>query len=249
MTLKRKFKPYGRCYIDEATGIEYPGVTSILDIMEKRLDWWKMDMAGKYIQEQAIKVFNGERTLDWDAILAEAKKAPDRYRDSKGTQGTRIHKVVERKLTGEDISSDLRKDAKLSAIIVQIDKWIKDNKLEPVLVEAYLLSKKHAYAGGVDLVARQNVPEHGPQLILVDFKTGKSIQDTAKWQLAAYCVAYEEMYDEAIDIAFLQHINYDNQIMAEASHLHKADLPKEFAHFLNIYGAFKARWAKHLHGV
>jgi CRISPR/Cas system-associated exonuclease Cas4 (RecB family) len=245
--LKREYRKYGRCYIDESTGVEYPGVTSILNIMEKRLDWWKMDMSGKYILDQVEAVFRGGRLYNRKAILAESKKAPDDYRDSKGALGTHIHNVIECRLNKEDISCHLREDPKLSAIMVQINKWITDNKLEPVLVEAYLLSKKHQYAGGVDLVARQETPERGVQLILVDFKTGKSIQDVAKWQLAAYCAAYEEMYGEKIDIAFLQHISYDKQIIKEASHLHKDELPEEFDKFLHIYGAFRARWKKELH--
>ena len=244
--IKRVFKKYGRAYLDESTGVIYPGVTTILDIMDKRLDYWKMMQSGNYIKEEVCKAHEGVRLLDWVDILKESKKAPDKYRDSKGAQGTRIHKVIERELNGEDISADLRDDAKLTAIMLQIRKWISTNKLTPLLVEAYLLSKKYRYAGAVDLVAKQNTPEHGDQIVLVDFKTGKSIQDVAKWQLAAYCAAYKETYDTDIDIAFIQHISYDNQIIAEASHLHKDEINTEFEKFLHIYGAFRARWEKEL---
>jgi len=244
--IKRIFKKYGRAYIDESTGVIYPGVTTILDIMDKRLDYWKMMQSGNYIKEEVCKAHEGVRLLDWVDILKESKKAPDKYRDSKGAQGTRIHKVIERELNGEDISADLRDDAKLTAIMVQIRKWIKENKLEPILVEGYLLSKTYRYAGAVDLVAKQNTPEHGEQTVLVDFKTGKSIQDVAKWQLAAYCNAFHEQFGGTIDIAFIQHISYDNQIIAEASHLHKEEINTEFEKFLHIYGAFKARWEREL---
>ena len=57
------------------------------------------------------------------------------------------------------------------------------------------------------------------------------------------------MYGECPDICFLQHISYDNQMIAEASHMHKSEVATEFAHFMNIYGAFKARWAKQLQGA
>ena len=245
--LKRKFKQYGRCYVDESTGIEYPGVTSILNIMEKGgLMPWSKGLALDHQKQCVESALKGERLLDWEEIKKEAQKAPDKYRDEKGAQGTRIHTVIERYMLKKDISVDLRNDPKLAAIIHQVDKWVKNNQIKPLLVEAYLVSKKHTYAGAVDLVARQNTDEHGEQLILVDIKTGKGIYDTHKWQLAAYAVAYYEMYSECPDIAFLQHISYDNQMMAEASHIHKVEIPIEFAHFLNIYGAFKARWGKEL---
>jgi PD-(D/E)XK nuclease superfamily len=246
--LKREYRKYGRCYVD-GEGHEFPGVTSILNVMEKKLDWWKMDVSGNYILDQIEAVHRGERLYDRKKILAEGKKAPDNYRDLKGAQGTRIHKVIEKRLNNEDITVQRKKDVKLSAIMFQIEKWIDDNELEPVLVEAYLLSREHGYAGAVDLVARQNSKKYGPQLILVDMKTGRSLQREHTWQMAAYATAYEEMYCEPIDMAFILHIDYDNQIIKEERHLHKADIPKEFYHFLSVYGAFKARHAKYLQGV
>ena len=64
--------------------------------------------------------------------------------------------------------------------------------------------------------------------------------------MAAYAKAYEEMYGDPIDMCFILHVDYDNQIVKEERHLHKKDIPAAFAHFLNIYGAFKARYAKQL---
>ena len=245
--LKRIYKPYGRCYVDESTGIEYASVTSILSIMEKGgLMPWAKNIALNHQQQCVEAAFKGERLLDWKEIKKEAIKAPDADRDKKGARGTRIHNVIERELNGGNITAELKEDAKLTAIIMQVRKWIKESNLKPLLVEAYLISKKHLYAGAVDLVARQETPEHGKQLILVDFKTGKGVYDTHTWQLAAYANAYHEMYGECPDICFLQHISYDNQMMVEASHIHKAEIPKRFQEFSAIYGAFRARWEKEL---
>ena len=207
---------------------------------------WAKNLSLNHQRQCVEAVFRGERLLDWKEIKKESLKAPDADRDEKGARGTMIHNIIERELNGEDITAELKEDAKLTAIIMQVRRWIKENNLKPLLVEAYLISKKHRYAGAVDLVARQDTPEHGEQLILVDLKTGKGIYDTHKWQLAAYAVGYHEMYGECPDICFLQHISYDNQMMVEASHIHKAEIPTEFAHFMNIFGAFKARWGKEL---
>jgi CRISPR/Cas system-associated exonuclease Cas4 (RecB family) len=245
MGLKRVYKSYGRAYEDDDSNI-YPGVTTILNILEKKLGWWQMTMCGNYIFDQIEAVHRGERTLDRKAILSESKKAPDNYRDERGALGTRIHDVIARHLLHEDIRKDLIDDPRLTAIIAQLDKYIRDNSLEPVLVEAYLLSKEHVFAGAVDLVAKQDSSKYGKQTILVDVKTGKTLMDTHTWQMAAYAKAYEEMYGDPIDMCFILHVDYDNQIVKEERHLHKKDIPAAFAHFLNIYGAFKARYAKQL---
>jgi len=248
MGLKRVYKPYGRAY-EDSEGHIYPGVTSILNVMDKNLGWWQMNEMGKAVIEKVTDALQGKRLVNLEEIVKEAKKAADEYRDKKGAQGTYIHKIIEKRLNNEDITVQRKKDVKLSAIMFQIEKWIGDNELEPVLVEAYLLSRDHDYAGAVDLVARQNSKKYGPQLVLVDMKTGRSIQQEHTWQMAAYATAYEEMYCEPIDMAFILHIDYDNQIIKEEKHLHKVDIPKEFSHFLSVYGAFKARHAKQLQGV
>ena len=136
----------------------------------------------------------------------------------------------------EDTTKDRAKDVKLDAIMFQVEKWIEDNDLKPVLVEAYLLSKEHGYAGGVDLVVRRS-NGNGPELLLVDIKTGRTLQDENVWQMAAYAKAYEEMYGEAIDMALILHIDFDNQIIAEEKHTRKAELPAEF----NNRGAYEYR--------
>lgn len=244
MALKRVYRKYGRAYKD-SDGCEYPGVTTILNVMDKRLDTWKMGMALDYQREQIEAAHKGERLLDWGGIKKEAMKAPNNYRDKKGDRGTEIHKLIEDHLNKIDVSDRRQKDAKLNAIMFQVEKWIMNNELKPVLVEAYLLSKEHGYAGGVDLIARRN-NGGSSELILVDIKTGKTLQDEHVWQMAAYAKAYEEMYGEPIDTAFILHIDYDNQIMAEARHTNKEEIPTEFNNFMGAYGAFKARWGKQL---
>ena len=248
MGLKRVYKPYGRAYQD-SEGNLYPGVTSILNILDKNLGWWQMNMMGNAVIEKVRDALQGNRLLDLEEIVKESKKAADNYRDSKGAQGTYIHSVIEKRLNNTDISEHRKKDPKLSAVMFQIEKWIKDNKLEPLLVEAYLLSKEYGYARAVDLVARQDSPKYGAQLILVDMKTGKTLVDSHTWQMAAYAKAYEEMYGEPIDMAFILHIDHQNQIVKEEKHLHKKDIPVEFDKFLGVYAAFKARWGKQLQVV
>ena len=78
---------------------------------------------------------------------------------------------------------------------------------------------------------------NGPELLLVDIKTGRTLQDENVWQMAAYAKAYEEMYGEAIDMALILHIDFDNQIIAEEKHTRKAELPAEF----NNRGAYEYR--------
>ena len=248
MGLRRVYKKYGRAYEDDEGNI-YPGVTTVLNVLSKDLDWWKMNTCGNYIMDQVERVHRGERTLDRKAIIAESKKAPDNYRDERGALGTRIHDVIARHLLHEDIRADLIDDPRLTAIIAQLDKYIRDNSLEPLLVEAYLLSKEHVFAGAVDLVAKQDSSKYGKQTILVDIKTGRTLTQEHSFQMAAYSMAYQEMYGEEIDMAFILHVDYENQMVKEERHLHKKDIAAEFGNFLAVYGAFRARYAKQLEAI
>jgi hypothetical protein len=98
MGLKRVYRKYGRAYQD-TEGNEYPGVTTILDVIDKGLDKWKMRTSLDYQREQVEAAHRGERLLDWDEIKKEAMKAPDAYRDKKGTHGTKTHKLIEDHMT------------------------------------------------------------------------------------------------------------------------------------------------------
>jgi hypothetical protein len=248
MGLRRIYKPFGRCYVD-AEGHEYPSVTSILGVLDKPfLSKWKLNMMGGAVKEKVQDALDGKRLLNIDEIVEESKKAADLYRDERGALGTRIHSVIEKRWNKQDTTDQRKEDHKLSAVMFLIEKWIKDHELEPLLVEAYLLSEKHRYAGACDLVANQNTEKYGSEVILVDYKTGKSVGEESQWQLAAYCAAYHETYNVCPDIAFLLHIDYDHQQVTEELHLHKDQIPEKFQEFLAIYGAFRAKWRKQLQG-
>jgi len=246
MSLRRVYKPYGRAYQD-SDGRTYPGVTSILNILSKPfLSPWQLSMMEGDIKQQLINSIDGECELNIKSIVEKSKKAADKYRDERAALGTRIHSAIEKRFNGEDLTELRKKDHKLSAIMFQIEKWITDNELDPILVEAYLVSKKYGYAGACDLVAKQNTEKFGPQVILVDYKSGKSVSEEQQWQLAAYAAAYFETYGICPDVSFLMHIDYDHQTISEEQHLHKSEVPEKFQEFLAIYGAFKAKWKKQL---
>ena len=57
-------------------------------------------------------------------------------------------------------------------------------------LEKFVFSKKYKYAGTVDLIYKNKLNE----LLLIDFKTSKSIYDHFCLQVSAYAKAYEEMY-------------------------------------------------------
>ena len=71
---------YGRCYVD-GEGKEYPGVTSILNILDKNLGWWQMNEMGKAVITKTHDALRGKRLLNMEEIVKESKKAADEYRD------------------------------------------------------------------------------------------------------------------------------------------------------------------------
>ena len=66
--------------------------------------------------------------------------------------------------------------------------WALRVTLKPILIERIVYSKRHRYAGTLDLLARVD-----GVLTMIDFKTGKAVYHEAHLQAAAYSAALEEM--------------------------------------------------------
>ena len=66
--------------------------------------------------------------------------------------------------------------------------WARSVKLEPLFIEQVVFSRRHGYAGTLDLLARVN-----GELAVIDFKTSKAIYGESFLQNAAYQTAIAEM--------------------------------------------------------
>ena len=142
------------------SGERVPSVTTILGILGKPalIHWaWTMGCEGK----------------DYRAV-----------RDDAATVGTLAHYLIlcylkrEAPDTSEYSAEDI--DRAENALLKFWD-WEKSHTIEPILVEASLISECYGFGGTIDFYGVVDGEE-----TLVDFKTGKALYDEHFLQLAAY---------------------------------------------------------------
>lgn len=83
-----------------------------------------------------------------------------------------------------------------------VDKWIQwyltNPQFKPEHIELKVWSEQYQYQGTLDCVAKI-----GKKLVVVDWKTSKSIYPDMGLQLAAYAKAYEERYGKKINTGLI----------------------------------------------
>lgn len=105
--------------------------------------------------------------------------------------GTQVHAVIEwniRRSLGQMVGPGPELSDKAAWAFATYEEWAQSVNLKPILIEQVVYSRKHRYAGTMDLLA-----EVSGVLTLVDFKTGKAVYGEAMLQNVAYQMALAEM--------------------------------------------------------
>ena len=195
----RRDGPAGRFY--EVDGELYPSVTHILTAINKpALVPWAANQERAHVVDAATEL---QRELAartpmppawYRAALLERLgpiKAHQRKLATAGDIGTEAHKAIEwimRTAIGAEAGPEPLISAPALAAVLAFQQWAARVQLKPVLIERTVYSKRHRYAGTLDVLARVD-----GVLTQVDFKTGKAVYAEAHLQAAAYSAALEEM--------------------------------------------------------
>ena len=143
-----------------SSGEIVPSVTTVVSILAKPqlIEWaWKQGLAGQDIHK--IKNSTSDAgTLAHQMILDFFK--------SKQTDTSEYSKDI----------IDLAENSFLSFL-----EWQKNKKIEPILIEASLVSEQYKYGGTLDFYGRID-----GILTLADWKTGSGLYDSYVYQIAAY---------------------------------------------------------------
>ena len=119
-----------------------------------------------------------------------------RIRDDTGNVGTQVHALIERIIEGERIFDPewLPLDNRVKQGVRAYVRWIQEQEFRPEQSEQTVYSLTYRYAGTLDAIGT-----FGPKRIpgLADWKTSARFWKINNLQLAAYRVAYHEMYEEA----------------------------------------------------
>ena len=237
----------------DCEGKEYPRVSLILSILDKGYGlkiWGKKTRKQKLANDYYMLLEKG-RPIDIELLCDAAEEQPDIVMRSRGNTGTAIHDALEAKLDPKKDDTPFRD--KFATLYENCDKWIADNKLEPIHTEKRLCSHIHQYGGTVDLIASQEY-DGEKQIALIDFKTGSGVYDTSTLQLAAYAGAYMEGHgDDASkwpDMCYIMHINRDTYKFKEEKHIHRYNQKTKMFEIEAQFNAFLAaralyKWRSH----
>ena len=145
----------------------YISVTKILSVIDKpALRWW-------YGKEVYMALAKDPSMSQKDALAAPYNKSKTAMK-----RGTAVHDIVEawknidEVVGGTSIYKEYAKAFKL---------WLEDHEVEVQECEKTVVSKKHGYAGTLDMLAKVN-----GKLMLIDVKTGKALYPEVHLQLSAY---------------------------------------------------------------
>ncbi|BCP29575.1 hypothetical protein [Mycobacterium intracellulare] len=177
-------------YYKDANGHRIPGVTTMLGdgVPKPALINWAANATAEY----AVDNWDQLTELQPSARLKQLQGARYSVTDKAKKRGTEVHRYAELLVKGEQVQGipdELR--GHVEAYVRFLDKF----EVDPILVEATIVSYRYGYAGTLDLVAEVTYQKQRRTLLL-DAKTNeKGIFGETALQLAAY--RYADFYLDA----------------------------------------------------
>jgi hypothetical protein len=200
-------------------GLTLPSVSTILKVIAKpNLVAWARRTALETVRELL------EEGLSVGTALSLAEVEPERQRDLAAQRGGQVHEAIASALKKGSYAAG-EEDPRVRAAL----SFLTDHGLDCVAVELMVWSRRHRFAGTIDLVGRQA----DGALTLVDWKTG-GIWPEAALQLGAYAIALGEMTGRPVGEAYvvgLRERGYEAR---------RVNLPRAKEGFLSALSLWKA---------
>lgn len=207
-----------------------PGVTGVLSIINKpALINWSRRIAIEHIERGLLESATKTGRISiapkkLAALLEVAYKNPDKLKDDAANLGTQIHAYIDTIVRGEQPRAI--PDEILTPVAAFSD-WFAKSGLEFISGDTKVASLEHGYGGSLDAIGRR-----GDALVLIDWKSAKSIHAEFALQIAAYVRAFEEMYGLAIDEAICVRFRKDGVRGAAFQVQRVRDIEHSFQAFL-----------------
>jgi hypothetical protein len=249
----------GRWYVDPADpSVAYESVTTILSGSEDKpwLAPWAAKLTAEYAVDNLGDVTAVASSLGRDAAVRLLKDVAAVLRDLKADVGSYVHDVIEALILGAeipDLPAHLRGvdvDGEPLDVAPIVDGFLAfraDHGPVFHLAEATVANPIHGYAGTLDLVAYLPAMR---RLLLIDSKTGKTLDHGMKAQLAAYRRATEVWIDRLgnkapmpqVDGAAILHLRPEHRRGYRLLEVDAGDA--QFAEFLAAQRLLTARRAR-----
>lgn len=232
MTLRFKRRNYGNGHGYTLDGQKVPGVTSVLDVLDKPalVNWAARESAGYAVEHWA--------ELERLPLMERAREIEGaRFKKNKAAivRGHRIHEFGEKLAHGEPVEVPDEYRGPAEAYAQFLDQW----DIETIKTETPICHTEYRYAGTFDALIKS--PRLGT--VMLDIKTGRSVYDETGLQLAAYRNADLMIDDEpmiATDAAYVAHVTGDTVDLVP---LKQDGLFEIFLYLLEIYESWMKRVA------
>jgi hypothetical protein len=192
---------------------------------------------------------------DIQEIVKNKQYAHTRKSDNAKDKGTQAHDYVEKfvktYIETKSYVRDTIEDEEVKTSIERFYNWAEENKVDFLGSEVSVYSRTHWYAGSFDFICKID-----DKILLGDFKTSKSIDDTYFAQCAGYAIAVEEndetvKFDGVIIVRSI--LAKDGQVWYEKSSNGKAkkmqnevfevaisyNIEREKAYFLSLLNIYR----------
>ena len=181
------FDPYRHEYVVEDE-IKTSSTQALGVIAKPALVNWAAKMAVEYMATQ-LKPGESYDELQLNSMLELAKKAHWQKKTDAGSAGTLVHNWVENYINGK--KPDLPIALQLKQSVEKFLKWEKEHKIDFLLSEQLVYSRKYQYTGTLDFICK-----YDGELFIGDLKTSSGVYVEHLLQVVSYKKAREEEFPE-----------------------------------------------------
>jgi hypothetical protein len=206
------FDDASHTYTSKKDGKLWPGVTSIVGLMDKPylMPWAAKECAEAVKKSRAILLATKDKE-QFDAIVDECKGAYRRKSKEALVSGSIAHDFIESHIKAQiegrwqEGMFEAVTDEKAKSSIEAFLAWEKSHQITWLASELVVGSQTHEFGGKLDALAVID-----EAIVLVDFKTSNQISSDYFIQTSAYQIALEEM-GQAVDSRLILRIPKDGK--------------------------------------
>ena len=207
----------------------------------------------KYVRvTHSLSVIGKPGLISW--FLSVGREEADRICAKRQVLGTKVHKLIELDLKGEEYHPESHED-EIQEDMALFKDFKKDCKLKLEGLEQHLWSNTYQYAGTADYIgmytSNPKYKVRGHEMlftksshVLMDWKTAKSVYDEYWLQMAAYVVAFEELTGVKLKGAVIVQIRYGKIKVREKSYKELMEIFEVYKAALKIYKWKHKKWNK-----
>lgn len=194
--LKFKESSHRTAVIDGGQTVKPGSVTTILGVLNKPgLVPWACNAVADFCRDQLTELFSKASFSPADVfrIVESARLASERLKQEAADIGTGAHEYLHQywhaRVQKLDIPPVPQDSPEIKNCVGAALDWFSNHKVEPILIERPLYSRKYKFTGRPDLIARID-----GEPATLDYKSTKAIWPEIWLQLAPYAFMYNEEF-------------------------------------------------------